>query len=444
MKTMKSYNLLLMLLFTLCFTACEDRLELEPAQSISGDIAVTSESNIENILIGVYDESGQDESHGGQLQVMADLIGSDDQITWGGTFLAPAEIKNKSILPDNNFVEAFWNNAFEVINQANIVLDNLAIISDADKKNRIEGEAKFLRALNYFDLVRHFASGDSGVPLRTTGILDYAVDLSLARATTSSIYELVIADLQSAISLLPESNDVFADKYSAQALLARVYHYQSNFPAARDAANDVIQNSGHALSGSFAAAFNHDNDNEEDIFAFQVTSQTGSNDLIIFYASEGNGGRGGDITVNDEYVALFDDPNDERASFFYESPENGGRLTSKYTNQFGNVPILRFAEMLLIRAEANFELGTNTGNSPMEDINMVRARSGASPLMAVTYDDIQLERQRELAFEGFFIHDVKRTKGSVAGLQWDSQKLVLPIPQSEMDTNADMEQNPGY
>lgn len=442
---MKFYKLILLALVATLGAACENLLEIEPAQSISGDLATASEANIENILIGVYEEAGQGATYGGSLQVIADLLGSDVQTTWGGTFLAPAEIANRSILPDNGFVGGFWNNAYETINQANLVIDNIEIVtSDVDKKNRIEGEAKFLRALNYFDLVQHFSSGSTGVPLRTTGISDYAVDLSINRSDVSAVYDLITSDLTTAYNLLPASNSFFADKYAAQALLARVYLYRGEYENARDAAHDVIENSGHALSSSYANAFNNDEDGEEDIFAFQVTSQTGDNSLITFYASEGNGGRGGDITINDDYVALFSDSDDARASFFYESPENGRRLTSKYTNQFGNVPIIRLAEMYLIRAEANLEAGTSVGESPTDDLNFIRDRAGAESLDDVNKEAILLERERELAFEGFFIYDIRRTMGSVAGIPYDSPQLTLPIPLSEMDTNPAMVQNPGY
>ena len=442
---MKNQYIFLFLLLFLAF-ACEDELELNPRQSIAGESAVSSEDNIQNILIGIYDEAGQDDSHGGNLQVISDLLGNVDQVTWGGTFLAPAEIVNKTILPDNGFIAGFWNNAYEVINQANIVLDNIAIVtSSTDERNRIEGEARFLRALNYYELIKHFGSGETGVPLRTAGILDYAVDLSISRASTTDVYNLIISDLEAAYNLLPESNSFYADRYAAQALLARVQLYRGNFAAARDAANDVLANSGHSLAPTFAEAFNNDADGPEDIFSFQVTSQTGENDLVVYYASEGNGGRGGDITINDEYVALFDDAaNDVRASFFYESPENGGRLTSKYTNQFGNVPILRIAEMHLIRIEANFELGSSVGLDPLTEINALRGRSGAAALSAIDKATILQERQRELAFEGFFIHDAKRTQSNVGNLSWDDPSLVLPIPLSEIDTNPLISQNPGY
>ena len=440
---MNQYKILLIALLGCFLVACEKQLELSPAQSIAGDVAIKSESGIENILIGTYDEAGQGATYGGSLQVIADLIGNNDQVSWGGTFLAPAEIVNRAILPDNGFVGGFWNNAYETINQANIVIDNATTVTSSDeKRGNVEGQAKFLRALNYFDLVSHFSSGGTGVPLRTNGILDYGVELSIARASVSDINNLIVQDLSAAATILPDVNDVFADRFSAAALLARVQLYNGNYAEARDAANNVINSSGHSLASTFAGAFNNDADGPEDLFSFQVTSQTGTNSLITYYATEANGGRGGDISINDEYVAIFDDPNDQRASFF--DPDAPVRLTAKYTNQFANIPLIRLAEMHLIRAEANMRLGTSTGATPLEDINALRARSGAAALGSVTLEDILLERQRELAFEGFFIHDAKRTQSMVGGLNYDDPKLVLPIPQAEMDTNPLMEQNPSY
>ncbi len=428
----------------LVLVGCEKRLELEPAQSISGELATETEANIQNVLTGAYAEAGKDESYGGQMQLMADLLGSGGKVDWVGTFIDPRQVINKSMLADNGFIRLFWENHYATINQANIVLDNLDVVtSDPAEKSRIEGEARFLRALCYFDLVRHFASGDKGVPLRTAGISDYSVDLSLERASTSAIYDLVTSDLGSAIGLLPDENGFFADKYAAEALLARVHLQLGNFAAARDAANNVITSSGRALAATYGGAFNNDSNGSEDIFAFQVTSQDGQNDLINHYADEGNGGRGGDITVTDAFVSLFEEA-DVRSTFFYASGQSGDRLTSKYTNQFGNIPLIRLAEMHLIRAEANMEAGTTTGATPLEDFNAIRARSGASELSEVNKEMILMERVRELAFEGFFIHDVKRTGGTVDGFAANAAELVMPIPQNEMDTNTKMEQNPGY
>ncbi|NND52223.1 MAG: RagB/SusD family nutrient uptake outer membrane protein, partial [Flavobacteriaceae bacterium] len=283
------------------------------------------------------------------------------------------------------------------------------------------------------------------VPIRVAGILDFDQDLSIARNSVAEAYDLIISDLNDAYGLLPPTNEFFADRYGAKAFLARVYLQQQNYGAARDAANDVIENSGHSLNPDFNSAFNNDSDSVEDLFALQYTDQDFTNFLIQFYASQLNGGRGGDIAVEDGYLNLFDDPaNDERASFFYISPDNGQLLTSKFTNQFGNIALIRLAEMHLIRAESNFRLGTNVGLDPLTEINTLRARSEASSHGSLTLDLILNERRLELAFEGHLILDIKRTQGSVEGFPFNADNLVLPIPQSEMDTNPLMEQNPGY
>ena len=109
-----------------------------------------------------------------------------------------------------------------------------------------------------------------GVPLRTAGVTNYGADLDIARSTSDEIYAQVISDLTDAYAKLPTSNGEFADRYAAQALLARVYLQQGNYASALAAANDVLQNSGHSLASSFARAFNNDSDSSEDIFAFQV------------------------------------------------------------------------------------------------------------------------------------------------------------------------------
>ena len=159
----------------------------------------------------------------------------------GDIFRAKANFY-KNILVDNSFVEGLWQNSYEVINQANLVVDNITVINQTNESNRVEGEAKFLRALAYFDLVRHFG----GVPLRTEGIVDYSSDLNIQRSSEEEIYNQIISDLNDSYNLLPQSNDFFADKYAAKALLARVYLQRSEYSNALDAAHDVIVNSGHS------------------------------------------------------------------------------------------------------------------------------------------------------------------------------------------------------
>ncbi len=432
------------------FTACEDRLEIEPRQDVSVEVAISTGENIENILVGAYDEAGQAASYGGYYQLMSDLYGFTTEASWLGTFSQPREVFRKNIFVDNTFVRDFWLNQYEVINQVNLVIDNIGLV-DEENQDNIEGQARFLRALTYFDLVRSFGSpyeagqqnDQLGVPLSLEGVTDYSADLEIPRNTVEEVYNQIINDLTTAYELLPPSNDIFADKFAAEALLARVYLQQGRYADARDAADDVIQNSGHSLTLDYADAFNNDFDSSEAIFAFQVTTQSGSNVLVTHYASEGLGGRGGDVEVNNAFVDRFG-ASDERGDFFYINEDNNRRLSSKYTNQFGNIPVIRMAEMYLIRAEANQRLGTSIGATPLEDINTIRNRANAAPLSSVTISDILNERELELAFEGFLIHDLRRTERSVGDIPYDANQLTFPIPEREIDANSLLTQNPGY
>ncbi len=437
------YSLFYFLAILVLFGACSDRLDVEPRQQVPTDVAISTGENVENILTGVYDETSQEESYGGYLQIMADLYGVSDQASWYGTYQEPKEIYNKSIFTDNSFVRDLWLNGYAAINQANLVLDHADLV-DEDSRDRVMGEAYFLRALNYFDLNRFFSSPDHslGVPLTLDGIIDIDQDLEIERAPADQVYQQVISDLQNAMDLLPASNGARADKYSAEALLARVQLHLGNYEEARDAANDVIENSGHSLTGTFGDAFNNDTNSSEDLFAFQVNSQDGDNVLVTHYASTELGGRGGDIAVNDAYLNLFGE-NDDRGAFTYIG-DYGDVLTSKYTNEFANISLIRLAEMYLIRAEANERLDTEVGATPLEDINTVRERANADPLTEVTIDDILQERERELMFEGFLIWDYTRTGRAVGEIPADSPRLSFPIPLREMDANSLLVQNPGY
>lgn len=423
--------------------ACEDKLDVAPTLSISDDAALSSAASVKKLLIGAYQIDAGVNSHSGLVQMFSDLLGADDQVTWNGTFFEPREALTKSMTANNFLVSVLWTNQYKVISHCNLVLDHLDVFTDDVEKATVEGEARFLRAFSYFELVRLFGNETIGVPLRLESVLDFGGDLNIGRSDASAVYAAILQDLDIAITLLPDDNDVFADRIAAKALQVRVNLYLGRYTEARDGADDVIANGGKALSASFADAFNHDEDGEEDIYMMQVTSQSGINELIVYYAAEEYGGRGGDISVNQAYLDLFDDVNDQRSQFFYTNGI-GDFLSGKFTNQFGNVPLIRLAEMILARAECNLRLGTNVGAPPADDINALRQRSGASVLAAVTLADILVERQRELAFEGFGIYDLKRTQGSVQGLPYNSPQLVCPIPQSEMDTNALMEQNEGY
>ncbi|CAI2768999.1 RagB/SusD family nutrient uptake outer membrane protein [Flavobacterium collinsii] len=463
---MKSNTILLFMLFAVFFTSCQDELNIEPRQREDASITLNTEEGVTNVLTGTYALAAYGNAYGGRILVYADLLGATGvtattDFRFRGTFGELRQMYIKKMLADNVIITGTYSRCYEIINAANTVIDNIDKVKDPTKQTRMIGEANFLRSLAYFDLVRFFAkpyvSGQAnnqlGIVLRDKAIYDFNADLSKERSTVAEVYKVIIDGLNLAYTNLPKDNSFYADKYAAKALLARVYLQQGNYALARDAANDVIKNSGHSLSTKYADAFNHDTDQAEDVFAIQITKQTGTNDAITFYAAEDKGGRGGDISIRDPYLEKFTDPNDDRANFNYVNPANDRLLTLKFTNQFANVGVIRLAEMYLIRAEANFQAGTAVGNTPLDDINIIRTRANAENLTAITLGDILLERQLELAMEGFSIHDIRRTKGSidVSGdgdgselLSYDADILVFPIPISEMDANKKITQNPGY
>lgn len=462
---MKANKIILYLFFAVLFASCENELDIDPKQTEDASVTLSTEAGITNILTGTYALAANGNAYGGRILVYADLLGvsgalNTTDLRWRGTFGELRQMYIKNMQSDNVIIEGTYSRCYEIINAANTVIENVDKVKDPTKQATMIGEASFLRSLAYFDLVRFFAkpyvSGQPntqlGVVIRPNAIYNFNVDLSKERSTVDEVYKVIINGLNVAYTNLPDENSFYADKYAAKALLARVYLQQGNYAEARDAANDVIENSGHGLSTTYAGAFNHDTDQAEDIFSIQITKQTGVNDANTFYESENNGGRGGDFSIRDHYLEKFSDP-DDRANFNYENDANGRILTSKFTNQFANIGLIRLAEMYLIRAEANFMEGTAIGNTPLDDINIIRTRAKADNLAAVTIDDILLERELELGMEGFLIHDIKRTKRSIDIsedgdgsdlLLYDANNLVFPIPLSETDANKKITQNPGY
>ncbi|MDY8133983.1 RagB/SusD family nutrient uptake outer membrane protein [Aquimarina sp. 2201CG5-10] len=455
MKNLKYIIKLSYILIAIFILGCEDNLELEPEQSLSPEIATSSPANIQNILIGIYNEAGQIASYGGRINLASELLANSGNLSWNGTFEQPAQLDEKQLVPDNTFVRDYWLNAYEVNNQANIVISSLDVFDDQTERDRVEGETKFLRAMVYFDLARLFGqqydpattNSQLAAPIVLDPVINSSDITSPTRDSVEDVYARVISDLTDAYNLLPASNGIFADRYAAQALLARVYLQQRNYAAARDAANDVLQNSGHVLTTTYAAAFNNDGDSSEDIFAWQKTSQEAANsvnNMNTFWATRDFGGRSptADVSINVSFFAIFDDPtNDVRSQFFY----NGNSVTTKWQSQFANIPFIRVAEMHLIRAEANFRLGTTIGLDPLAEINALRGRSSATALPSpLTLQNVVDERIRELSFEGFALHDIKRLEGTVGTLNFDDNFLVMPVPQRERDANPNLDQNPGY
>ncbi len=446
---MKTYlKTIALLVFTLLSVNCETKLDTEPRQAISTEEALSTSENITRLLIGIYAEAAKGESYGGRIHTISELLANHTDLKWNGTFAEPQEFNIKTISTTNSFVQNFWLNSYDISNQTNIVLDKLDLFEDENIKNRNEGEAKFLRALVYFDLVRFFAkpyeNGDNaqepGVPIITDPVYKLDDVTRPSKKTIGEVYEFVINDLTDAANLLPNYNGIFATKNAALALLARVYLQQGDYERALTSANEVINTNIHSLTNEYFMAFNQNNNSSEDIFAWQYTDQDrGNNHMNDFWAGEAFGGRSGnpDIAITDDFLTIFDEPLNDRRAAFFNTTLTGGKGTFKWELS-RNIPFIRIAEMYLITAESNFRLGTAVGATPLWDINEIRKRSNATTLTTVTLEDILAERNRELSFEGHKIHDIKRLKLRVGDLQYNSERLILPIPQREIDVNPNL------
>jgi hypothetical protein len=267
----------------------------------------------------------------------------------------------------------------------------------------------------------------------------------------------VISDLTDAAAKLPEfADNARATKYAAEAFLSRVYLNMNDYENAATRADDVIESGQFNLVSTFNQAFNTVGNSTEDIFGIQQTAQsnagTTNNGLVTFYATYPTG-RGdaqidGDYQSNSGYFSYFEDE-DFRKTYAYTGTSIqsiDGYYTTKWSEFYKTVPVVRLAEMYLTRGEANLRKGGAPigGVDPVDDINVVRERAGASPLDAVTASDFVDERFRELAFEGDRLWTLKRLQLDVDGLPYNDPTLVLPIPQREIDVNKNLTQNPGY
>jgi len=449
-------------------SACNKQLDLKPYQSVDQPQAILTAQDVQVTLVGAYNRAGQADLYGGGVFLYADLQGTQSDIDWQGTFQGLTQMTDNTIPIDNGFVDATWADGFQVINAANNVLANLSKVGSADK-NRTQGEAEFLRGMTYFDLARLFgrdwSDGDPATNLAVPIVLTPTTTLNpsvyVSRETVSKVYAQAIADLKDAEAKLPTDNSFFANTYAASAILSRLYMQQRDYADAITEANKVIGSGQFTLNKNYSDEFPfpnqtavHEDNTLEDIFALQVTSQQGTNALNTYYASSYYAGRG-DIVVHDSFVNGFE-AGDTRLSMYQQDPD-GILRCDKFDNSFGNVHVIRLAELYLTRAEANIQANTTVGATPLSDVNTIRTRAGLKPLTSVTITNVLNETVHELAFEnGLFLYNKKRLaplpapeypvtfSSTVGTLVPTSPKLVFPIPQLDINANPKLVQNPGY
>jgi len=437
---------------------CTKKLELEPKQSIDASTALTSAVDVEAALIGAYSILAGGALYGTNLLMLADLQAAENYASWRGTFQGQRQVSLKNMTRDNSEANRTWTAAYRAINMANIVLNATSVVKDADLKEQLEGEALFIRGIMHFELVRYFAkpwgataaNDHLGVVIKVKPTFnEEPVD---ARSSVKAVYDQVIADLTAAVGKLPDSRDgIRADKYVALAFLARVYLQQSDYAKALQAANEVIESGEYEMNSDLMEAFTSDLSSEsiweieQDV---QNNAGTSNDGMATFYASFPGIGRA-DVRIEASFVNSYPAGDLRKAEWYYlgTGARPGNWYTAKWNSFSQNLPIIRLAEMYLIRAECNLRLGSNVGDTPANDLAQVRnpARVGLATIAAPTLADVLQERIYELAFEGVRIHDIKRLKLSTGTFAWNADLLVFPIPAREVDASSGViAQNPGY
>ena len=456
---------------------CDKRLDIEPKQSVDASTAITTPEDVNSAVVGMYSIMAGGSLYGTDLFLNADLqsggtgassTNAGRYITWSGTFTSFRQVYRKEMNRDNAEASRMWIAGYQAINMANVVLENLGVVTDVDQKQQYEGEALFVRGAMHFELVRYYAlpwgatAGNSqpGIVIRTTAATNVEeASVSSPRNTVAEVYAQAITDLEAAAAKLPEENGTRVTKYTALAMLSRLYLQQGNYAKALDAANQVIESGYYKMNASVSAVFSNKN-TAESIWEIQQNDQnnagTSNDGMATFYASLPGIGRA-DVRIPTGFVETYPANDLRRTEWFYvgTGARPGNTYTSKWKSFSQNLPVIRLAEMYLTRAECNIRLGSSVGDTPGNDLakvqNSVRTNSvaPANP----TLDDVLNARLLETAYEGLRIHDIKRLhqtvnvsiNGSGELVPWDSDLLVFPIPQREVDaTSGVITQNPGY
>lgn len=314
------------------------------------------------------------------------------------------------------------------------------------EKNQILGEAYFIRALGYFDLGR----GWGGVQLELKPTTDLSVLKGIKRSTLDQTYDQVLADLTQAEQLLPEDATTRsrAQKSAARALRARLHLYRQQWADAENFASQVISNAKYSLVKPYKAFFTAPFQTAESVLELAYSTNDKNTYWNLWYPSSA----GGQYTLkpSDVLIAKLNNPaiGGNRNALIAGSGSNVyGVLYNTSSTSTDPSYLIRIAELYLIRAEARARQGNLTDAAA--DLNAVRARAGLQPSTAITQADllqaIEDENSVEFAFEAHRWFDLVRTKraGAVLGLT-NTNYWLFPIPLSDILSDPDVTQNPGY
>ncbi|MCF6180572.1 RagB/SusD family nutrient uptake outer membrane protein [Lutibacter sp.] len=479
----KHINILITSLMLIAFISCNDNAFLNvnpsvetPEQALSSPTAATE---LVNAVYNKFLDWGESTfSWIGVSSITSDDAnkGSDPGDTGGDKDLLDALTFTSTSISFNEV----WENNYQGIARANQALKYLPNLDiDDGLKQRLIGETKFLRSIFYFRLVRMFG----GVPLiKSVPDIQNQDDINAAntRATRQEVYDFIIKDLDEASKVLPASysgNDIGrATKGAALTLLAKVNMYQENWQAVFDLTNQVM-GMGYSLTPDYSEIWREiGENNEESIFEIQARGETpnlGVQGYSLSQGARGAGGWGWGFNTPTQDLADAYEPGDTRrdATIIFRGETlwdgllvpntvsnpmyNQKAYVSKTDETFDgddwnsnkNVRILRYAEVLLMNAEAALYVGGDAATP----LNMVRHRAGLGDAPVVDIMAVWKERRVELAFEHDRYFDLVRQgrAGEVLRAQGknfvDNKNELFPIPQNQIDLSGGLlEQNPGY
>lgn len=476
---MKQIKFIALLLLAVYVSSCKDDfLEPLPTSVLSGDTYYTTEQELETGIISMYDgiqginqleDTDPNKNHAIQIEYYLTEMRSDNTRTKSSEGEA-AQFESYTIEPTNGIVFDYYKSFYNVIFRANTVLEFLDVASESNRA-KFEAEAKFVRAYAYFNLVRLY--GD--IPLVDRVISLTETDVQFTRVATSTVYELIVSDLQMAVANLDNTYQGRASKAAAQAMLAKVYLTQgTNFLEAQNLCEAVML-SGFTLEPNFKDVFFNELNNEI-IFAIEFIGDN-SDDSQCFSTEWLNAvGRSSGVNyVTEDARMALDALGGNRTAYSYRQDAgqpsqyqvvkylpNGdedlgiAETSSDPTSAGNDWIVLRYADVLLMHVEAIMAGGAETSvQAALDSFQAIRDRAGLTdPVMNITKQELLDERRVELAFENHRLFDLIRfgdaqsvlsTFSASYDLSFSASDLLLPIPQAEIGlSNGVLAQNPGY
>ena len=457
---MKIRYIILSLIIIGSISCSSDFTDLAPISQRNTGVFYQSAGDMEIAVNAVYNSLQKDGCYNQSYWILQEL--RSDNTFWDGTGLAEeVTVFDKfTDISTSNITEAAWNDSYQGIARANIVLSNIdAIEMDATQKANLKGEALFLRSLFYYNL----AVGFGNIPLVLTETSTVEEGSNHVQVDAGTIYAQLISDLNEAESNLPTSydntNQGRATSGAAATLLAKIYLAIGDTGNAESACRRVMS-AGYSLLDDYANLWGVENEhNAESIF--EVNFQGGLSDQGNNFTSQFNGDLAGAVTSGlrnipePDLTSSFESGDLRLASSIAGVTVDNPGWTIKYglENPFtdddgpNNWVVFRYADVLLMLAEALGETG-----EAYDLINMVRARAGLDAIDGNTagsfQDKLLQERRVELAFENHRWADLLRFGQAEAVMAAQGKptdgKLLFAIPQREIDLNANFTQNPGY